>query len=289
MERIGHGAFATVYRHRGFALKRIDLFKTKRTYLEQEIALHQSLDHPFIVALIEVKWLPDYCDIYLELCDSDLQKQLSKKLGRDLIKRWFGELCSALEYLHEQNIIHRDLKPANVLIKSGHVRLSDFGFSKRVHNMAETICGSPLYMAPEILKHNQYNNKSDLWSLGCILYEMLNNKLYYTGSTIVNLIADIDAKSFSSDDPDYAQLLEGLIQRDPAQRWDWPTIKSKISLASSLQFSLEMNLTDSLIENYDPPAASPPPLRRSQPASTWKSLAKSFQDCVDLLYDAKSV
>jgi serine/threonine protein kinase len=159
-----------------------------------------------------------------------------------------------------------------------------------VHNMAETICGSPLYMAPEILKHNHYNSKSDLWSLGCILYEMLNNKLFYHGSTIISLIADIESKSLISDDPDYAELLEGLLERDPGKRWDWIEIKSKVSLATSLQFSLELNLAESLIEDYDPPADSRP-LYKSQPAlsKTWQSLTKSFQDCVDLLYDAKSV
>ena len=86
---------------------------------------------------------------------------------------------SGAKYLHKNGIIHRDLKPANILIKQGVCKLSDFGFAKSLNHdetIMKSIVGTPLYMSPQILKKAKYTNKSDLWSIGLIYYEMLHGR-----------------------------------------------------------------------------------------------------------------
>ncbi|GME98099.1 unnamed protein product [[Candida] boidinii] len=118
----------------------------------------------------------------------------SHGLNEIIIINFTKQLASALKFLRSQNLIHRDLKPQNILlaqpvnskeefIKKGYVglidlpiiKIADFGFARILPStsMAETLCGSPLYMAPEILRYEKYNAKADLWSIGAIIYEMI--------------------------------------------------------------------------------------------------------------------
>ena len=98
-------------------------------------------------------------------------------------KFYIMELVLALEFLHKNNMVYRDLKPENILLDSkGHVKLTDFGLSKIFEtedDKAFTICGTPQYLAPEILQKKGYNKSVDWWSLGCVMYEMLTGKIPY--------------------------------------------------------------------------------------------------------------
>jgi serine/threonine protein kinase len=88
----------------------------------------------------------------------------------------FKQLIAAMKELHENFILHRDIKPNNIFFKSGHLKLADFGFCKRLRggdDFTQTPLGSPLYMAPEILNGGVYGSKADVWSCGIVLYEML--------------------------------------------------------------------------------------------------------------------
>ena len=101
--------------------------------------------------------------------------------NNDKTRFYVMELVLALEFLHKNNMVYRDLKPENILLDSkGHVKLTDFGLSKILEeedDKAFTICGTPQYLAPEILNKKGYNKAVDWWSLGCVMYEMLTGKI----------------------------------------------------------------------------------------------------------------
>lgn len=98
-----------------------------------------------------------------------------KRLSEDEALRIFVQLRSAFETLTKHQILHRDLKPTNILFHNGIIKIADFGFCKEMLNneLTQTMVGSPIYMAPEVLKGSVYDNRADIWSLGVLLYEMI--------------------------------------------------------------------------------------------------------------------
>ncbi|CEP60525.1 serine/threonine protein kinase ATG1 LALA0_S01e12904g [Lachancea lanzarotensis] len=170
-------------------------------------------------------------------------------LNRVLVVNYLQQLSSALSFLRSKNLVHRDIKPQNLLLstplvnyhdpetfhKLGFVgiynlpilKIADFGFARFLPNtsLAETLCGSPLYMAPEILNYQKYNAKADLWSVGTVLYEMCCGKPPFKASNHLELFKKIkkanDVISFPSYcklEPEMCELICGLLTFDPAQR-----------------------------------------------------------------------
>lgn len=119
----------------------------------------------------------------------DLAKYIKKyKLDETKAKIILKQIVSGFSQLIEKGIIHRDLKPANILVNSkGQFKLADFGFAKVVQHfdtkLLHSIVGTPLYMAPQILKKSKYTTKCDIWSIGYIYYELLTTKLPWTGTS----------------------------------------------------------------------------------------------------------
>lgn len=181
-------------------------------------------------------------------------------LNEVIIRHFAKQLTSSLEFLRTMNLIHRDVKPQNLLLlapadyreknkhKTGHyilsashdslipaaglrslpmLKLADFGFARVLpkSSLAETLCGSPLYMAPEILRYEKYDHKADLWSVGTVLYEMAAGKPPFRASNHVELLRKIesakDAIHFppqSRISPDLKHLIRGLLKRNPVER-----------------------------------------------------------------------
>ncbi|XP_013369264.1 PREDICTED: serine/threonine-protein kinase DCLK3 [Chinchilla lanigera] len=186
---IGDGNFAVVKecRHREtrqvYAMKIIDKskLKGKEDIIDSEILIIQSLSHPNIVKLHEVYEME--MEIYLimeyvqggDLFDAIIE---SVKFPEPDAALLIMDLCKALVHMHDKNIVHRDLKPENLLVqlnedKSTTLKLADFGLAKRVVRPIFTVCGTPTYVAPEILSEKGYGLEVDMWAAGVILYILL--------------------------------------------------------------------------------------------------------------------
>ena len=110
---------------------------------------------------------------------------------------------SGFKYLYDHEIIHRDLKPANILMSKGRCKISDFGFAKNLEygesTVLKSIVGTPLYMSPQILNHQKYTNKSDLWSVGLIYYELIHGMTPWPAKNELQLINNIMTKNVTFD------------------------------------------------------------------------------------------
>ena len=136
----------------------------------------------------------------------------------------------ALYYLHEKKILHRDLKTQNIFLKHGRVRLGDFGIAKildSTRDFANTCIGTPYYMSPELFKYKPYSYKSDIWALGCILYEMCNLRHAFDAQSLNGLAVKILKGSYPALTTTYSKQLRDLITKmlsiNPKQRptiWD---------------------------------------------------------------------
>ena len=129
-----------------------------------------------------------------EYCNGGTLEKLLKKngpLGEKQSLLYFKQLTNAFRVLNENNIMHRDIKPENILIHDGVLKVADFGFCKPLEDrdgMAETMLGSPIYMAPEVLKGEMYTIKADVWSLGVVLYRMVFGVCPFESNNIAKLI-----------------------------------------------------------------------------------------------------
>ena len=113
--------------------------------------------------------------------------------------------------------MHRDIKPDNILLHNGNIKIADFGFCKPLENkndMVQTMLGSPIYMAPEVIKGEVYTNKADIWSLGVVLYQMVFGKCPFESKSIAKLIKMLEDEDVSIPDyPKISSTLEKLLKR----------------------------------------------------------------------------
>lgn len=132
--------------------------------------------------------------------------------------------------LHIKNILHRDLKPSNILLHQGQIKIADFGFCKllrRRQDVTRTMVGSPIYMAPEILKGRAYNIQCDIWSMGVLFYELLFARCPFEERSIPRLIQRIDTspvtfpRHFNNISVKTEQLLKKMLVPDPRRRITW--------------------------------------------------------------------
>ncbi|KAJ8257104.1 hypothetical protein COCON_G00192560 [Conger conger] len=197
---VGHGAFAVVFkgRHRKktdweVAIKSINKKNLSKSQilLGKEIKILKELQHENIVALYDVQETPSSVFLVMEYCNGgDLADYLQAKgtLREDTLRVFLQQIAAAMRILHSKGIIHRDLKPQNILLsytgrkKGGlngiRIKIADFGFARYLQSnmMAATLCGSPMYMAPEVIMSQNYDAKADLWSIGTVVYQCLVGK-----------------------------------------------------------------------------------------------------------------
>ncbi|KAM7144769.1 serine/threonine-protein kinase ULK1 isoform 7-T7 [Macrochelys suwanniensis] len=248
---IGHGAFAVVFKGRHkekpgleVAVKCINKknLAKSQTLLGKEIKILKELKHENIVALYDFQELANSVYLVMEYCNGgDLADYLHtmRTLSEDTIRLFLQQIAGAMKMLHSKGIIHRDLKPQNILLsyaggkKSNpnniRIKIADFGFARYLQSnmMAATLCGSPMYMAPEVIMSQHYDAKADLWSIGTIIYQCLTGKAPFQASSPQDLrlfyeknkmlMPNIPRETSSH----LRQLLLGLLQRNHKDRMDF--------------------------------------------------------------------
>jgi fused len=243
-ECVGTGSFGKVYRGRRrftgqfVALKVIPKSGQSAAdllVLRREVDILRQLDHPNIIMLLDFFETPRDVVLVTEFAHGELLQILRDDgmLPHSVVRSIARQLASALRYLHTHKIMHRDLKPQNVLVGSGGiVKLCDFGFARELAasgDMMASIKGTPLYIAPEVFSGLEYGAKADLWSLGVLLYELVEGKPPFYASSIPELMRLIAASNgppaLAADTPQsFVSFLQVLLVKDPGLRANWPEL-----------------------------------------------------------------
>jgi protein kinase A len=183
IEGVTNFAVETFHTHTNFAVKMYGKYKLVKALHEEhaynEIKIMASLSHPMILKMYGVAQDPQMLYLFLEyMKHGDLTHILQRFMRLDLPLATFyaAQIVLVFEYLHDKNIIYRDLKPENILVsETGYIKLADFGFVKRLYKWerTQTFCGTPEYMAPEIVGQKAYGHSADWYALGIMLYELM--------------------------------------------------------------------------------------------------------------------
>ena len=243
IEELGKGGFGTVYRVRETVLNIERAIKvlhpnllSDETFLSRfkgEAQLSALLEHANIVPVYEFDQVQGMSYLAMKyMAGGSVKDRLTNKgrLSQEETLRYFEDICNGVNFAHQKGVIHRDLKPSNLLIDEfDQIRVSDFGFAKAIASsrsvsMSSTgnLIGTPAYMAPEIWSGKPASVQSDIYSLGCILYEMLTGKILFEGVSPAEVITKhvVEGPKYSEDlPPGIRAVLNKALQRDPTKRF----------------------------------------------------------------------
>ncbi|NXC47010.1 NEK5 kinase, partial [Penelope pileata] len=244
--KIGEGSFGKIFLAREKAgneqcvIKEIDLTKMpvkEKEASQKEVILLAKMKHANIVTFYASLQEENKLYIVMEYCDGgDLMKRINMQHGvlfeEDQILSWFVQISLGLKHIHDRKILHRDVKAQNIfLCNNGKVaKLGDFGIARQLNNTMEfayTCVGTPYYLSPEICENQPYNNKTDIWSLGCVLYELCTLKhpviltvlvvffslIKFEGNSLHQLVLKICRGHFHPVSPNYSYDLRMLISQ----------------------------------------------------------------------------
>ncbi|XP_045448222.1 serine/threonine-protein kinase unc-51 [Melitaea cinxia] len=317
-DMLGHGAFAVVYKGRkrknpsqSVAVKMVTkkgIQKASEILVKEIKILREltALHHPNLVAMHDCMDSPAYVYVVMEYCNGgDLADYLQANghLSEGTLRIFLRQLAEAMRAMHTKGIVHRDLKPQNILLthnvmppRTPHpneitLKIADFGFARFLEegNMAVTLCGSPMYMAPEVIMSLKYDAKADLWSLGTIVYQCVTGKAPFVATTPQELRAiyeksvDLQPKLPSGTSPELSNLLVGLLRRNPRERMAFEIFFNHPFLQRQRNTSITKTHSSNAIPTSSSPRApvsvpAPAPLpvahpiKKPQPTSSGNSL-----------------
>ncbi|NXX84724.1 NEK1 kinase, partial [Urocolius indicus] len=257
VRKIGEGSFGKAIlvksKENGqqYVIKEINISKMSNKEREEsrrEVAVLANMKHPNIVLYRESFEENGCLYIVMDYCEGgDLFKKINAQKGilfsEDQILDWFVQICLALKHIHDRKILHRDIKSQNIfLTKDGTIQLGDFGIARVLNSTAElarTCIGTPYYLSPEICQNKPYNNKSDIWALGCVLYEMCTLKHAFEAGNMKNLVLKIISGPFPPISMHYSydlrNLLSQLFKRNPRNRPSVNSILEKSFIAKRVE------------------------------------------------------
>ncbi|KAI2530024.1 NIMA related kinase 4 [Homo sapiens] len=259
---VGKGSYGevTLVKHRRdgkqYVIKKLNLRNAssrERRAAEQEAQLLSQLKHPNIVTYKE-SWEGGDGLLYIVMgfCEGgDLYRKLKEQKGQLLpenqVVEWFVQIAMALQYLHEKHILHRDLKTQNVfLTRTNIIKVGDLGIARVLENhcdMASTLIGTPYYMSPELFSNKPYNYKSDVWALGCCVYEMATLKHAFNAKDMNSLVYRIIEGKLPPMPRDYspelAELIRTMLSKRPEERPSVRSILRQPYIKRQISFFLE--------------------------------------------------
>mmetsp|Transcript_24109 Transcript_24109/g.41198 ORF Transcript_24109/g.41198 Transcript_24109/m.41198 type:complete len:289 (-) Transcript_24109:145-1011(-) len=242
-EELGQGEFSVVIRgtHKEtgeeYAIKCIEKHDVDTSRLQTEVDILTQVSHPHIISLKEVFDTPDTLYLVMELITGGELFDKITEIGsysEHTAAQLVANICSAVEYLHSLGIAHRDLKPTNLLLKDADdlidVKIADFGLSKIMgeNTMMQTACGTPIYVAPEVLSGEAYEKEVDMWSIGVITYILLCGfpPFFDDGSNMGELFEQIMAGEYDYPEEYWDEVsdeakdfIDNLLLVDPAERF----------------------------------------------------------------------
>lgn len=264
---IGEGAFGKAFLAKRkkdniqSVIKEINLSKMspkEKEASQKEVTLLSKMNHPNIVTLFTSFKEKNSLYIVMEYCDcGDLAKRINKQRGvhfdEDQILSWFVQISLGLKHIHDRKVLHRDIKAQNIFLASNGTtaKLGDFGIARMLNNtmeLARTCVGTPYYLSPELCENRPYNNKTDIWSLGCVLYELCTLKHPFEASNLRQLVLKICRGRYDPLSPRYSYDLRSLIsQLFKISPRDRPSVSS-ILKKPFLEKRIRNFLTPELIE-----------------------------------------
>ncbi|CAD8061824.1 unnamed protein product [Paramecium primaurelia] len=265
LNKLGEGSFGQVYKVRRkadkqtYVMKQINISKMNARMKNEalnEASILAKLDSSYIVKYYESFIDKQLLCIVMEFCEGgDLHKLLKMQMGRPLpenqVWRFFIQITLGLAFLHKNKVLHRDIKSMNIFLSKDQVRIGDLGVAKLLNdqnNFARTMVGTPYYLSPEMCEEKPYNEKSDIWALGCVIYELCTFKHPFEANSQGALVLKIIRGRYEPIGQMYssalAQLIDQCLQKDYRQRPDAFQLLQQSSLiqqAQNLRMQLNLN------------------------------------------------